>query len=543
MPQHLPLQVGNWAPLNEFLAVGSNTDGTNRGVAAVINPKDSQYAGGCKSDGQVVDDAAITAATTALTSASGQFVVGDIGKVVYVGGAGQVQTTGTTNTSTLLSGLASTAGIYAGATVTGPDIPASTTVVGVPSTTTVTLSQAATGSHGGGTYSFSSTLSTTISGFVSATQVTLAAVASFTVASANAKWGTDDSAAFTAAVAAYNVGKGQILQIPGGMTIVAGGYTLSKSGAVVGTARSIANNTSKGDLGSVLLSTGPVSADMFTVTAQCVRFEGVGLDGNYGAQTAANNGIAVNISLCEIHQCEINAFSGDGVKYGGTNVQACRMTDTDFRLNQAHGINLSVSSATDNDFSLINIGTSGLSGINVAAPGNNFGLLHTWGNGTLKVVADQAGLRSQGSVASCRFANSYFETNNGYGVYTLNSGVVGWSFSNCTFWKNGIAGAYMFTAKNVSFVGCIIYDNGQISNNAGLINDTGTDWCVSGCNFYDDQGASKTQTVGYQEQNTANFNTIVGNSLRAANHKTGSATIVGANNVPVSASMGTLNQV
>jgi len=55
-----------------------------------------------------------------------------------------VSTHGTTSLT-----VASTGGRYAGGLVTGTDIPAGTTIVSIDSTTTLTLSQAATGSHSG----------------------------------------------------------------------------------------------------------------------------------------------------------------------------------------------------------------------------------------------------------------------------------------------------------------------------------------------------------------------------------------------------------
>lgn len=92
---------------------------------------------GAKGDGQLVTDGAMTAASAVLTSASGRFAAGDVGKLVLVKGAG----------------------------------PAGVT-----------------------------TLVTTISAYTSATQVTLTATASTTVSSALVMWASDDTAAFQSAI-------------------------------------------------------------------------------------------------------------------------------------------------------------------------------------------------------------------------------------------------------------------------------------------------------------------------------------------------------
>lgn len=62
--------------------------------------------------------------------------------------------TGNTNSNKTLNGMSSTTGIAVGMWVTGTDIPSNTYVSSVDSSTQVTLSQNATGSHVGNTYTF-----------------------------------------------------------------------------------------------------------------------------------------------------------------------------------------------------------------------------------------------------------------------------------------------------------------------------------------------------------------------------------------------------
>jgi hypothetical protein len=104
----------------------------------VFNVKSARFAGGAKGDGQVISDAAITAGTAILTSASGLFTPADVGKSVQVKGGGAA----------------------------GAD------------------------------------LLTTILSRQSTTQVTLSANASTSVTGAYAAWGTDDAPAIRAALVA-----------------------------------------------------------------------------------------------------------------------------------------------------------------------------------------------------------------------------------------------------------------------------------------------------------------------------------------------------
>lgn len=77
--------------------------------------------------------------------------------------AANIVANGSSNSNTTLTGFASTVGIVVGMLVTGTDIPANTFVTGGTSTT-VTISNAATGSHAGVNFTFSWQMPTGIQG-------------------------------------------------------------------------------------------------------------------------------------------------------------------------------------------------------------------------------------------------------------------------------------------------------------------------------------------------------------------------------------------
>ncbi len=109
-------------------------------------------------DCQFISDAAMTSASAVLTSASGLFVAGDVGKVVHVAGAGPLSTDGNL---------------------------------------------------------FQTGLATTIASYQSSTQVTLSTTASATVSGATASWGTDNVTAFNLAFTAAST-LGKVLFAPKG---------------------------------------------------------------------------------------------------------------------------------------------------------------------------------------------------------------------------------------------------------------------------------------------------------------------------------------
>lgn len=127
-------RLNNWQTLRAYLAVEHRPDGTHSASGEVVNVKEF----GATGNGRIVQDAAMTATSATLTSATAVFVAGDVGKHASVQGAGAA----------------------------GTD------------------------------------LNSTISAFVSTTNVTLANAAGTTVSGKAAVYGTSDSTAINAAIAA-----------------------------------------------------------------------------------------------------------------------------------------------------------------------------------------------------------------------------------------------------------------------------------------------------------------------------------------------------
>jgi hypothetical protein len=439
------------------------------GTIGAINVKADYQA---KGDAKIVSDAAITSGQSTVTSVSAAFTSADVGKVIWIAGAGAA---GAQLSGTILS--------------------------------------------------------------VAAGVATISVAASTTVAAATAEYGTDDSAAITSAVNAFKVAGGMLF-FPQGNYICSGGYDVSTvSGVICGSGIGAAGF-------STVLTLKPGSnASMFTI-GKLTTLRDLGLDGNSQGQTGTSNGVVVNNAYVRLTNLFINAFKTDGIQLTGANAVGLHARDIEIRLCQGNGINIGAS-CFDNDYDSVNVGQSGLNGVLVGAANNCFTELHSWGNGTLASGNNTCGLFLASGIAHGRYTNCNFETNAGDGI-RLNSTNRGLTFVGCETWKNNGRGAYGFQAKNISWTGCSFYDNGQNptgtgQGQAGLVNDTGSSWSITGCTFFDDQG-TKTQSFGYFEL-TADFTTIIGNSIRAAELKTGSTTITGVNNVPPAASIATFNLV
>lgn len=493
----------------------------------------------CKADVKSGSDGAMTSGSNVLTSPSGPFNPSDVGKLVSVQGAGTpatfTATTSNVSNPTLLTAVSSVASIVPGQTITGPNIPAGTTVVGIQSSTVVQISQAATGAAVGSTMTVAGGISGTITSWLSATQVGLSVNASTTTGTfgnVSFSYGSDDTLAVNAAVAtAAALGAGAALEFPGGAIYCAGiqstwvGMTISGQGP-----------GSQG-FGTTLICTPAAAGNNMITLGKWGNVENIGIAGG-------TNGIVVTDAFARIFNCWLGGQSTDGIVFTTANSVGSSILQTKLNNQGQNGINYSNASAFDHDIVDVVIGLCGLNGLRIATSDIACTNVHIFQCGQVGTAGDQNGVRMIGGVAGNRFTNCYFESNNGRGVYASSANCNGHSFSGSWFWRNVQNGVYYFTGKNIQFYGCAFWDQGfsTAGGSPALTNDTGTGWAVTGCSFYDDQG-TKTQTFGYQELNTANLNTIVGNNMQAANMKTGSSVITGAGNVPVAASMGTLNNV
>jgi hypothetical protein len=175
---------------------------------------------GAVADGRTVADAAVTSGATALTSATAGFTAADVGKPVCLALVRTVTDAAiTTGTATLTSATANFTAADVGkrviiaAAVGGTYL--DTTILSVTNATTVVLAANASSTVTGRIADIIATHNTTIAAFVSSTQVTLTAAAPFTFAGASLRWGTDNRAAFAAALADA-AATGKTLYLPSG---------------------------------------------------------------------------------------------------------------------------------------------------------------------------------------------------------------------------------------------------------------------------------------------------------------------------------------
>lgn len=173
---------------------------------------------GAKGNARTVFDGAMTAASGTLTSATAAFVAADVGKAVYVSGAGATATTTATSalTSNILTAVGSIASLLIGNLITGTGIPSGTYITGL-APGLIQMSQNATAANTGFTVTASGMLVSTVSAFTNATTVTLAANATTTTSAAQVVFGSDDSAARDSAItAALAAGSGNMVYYPPG---------------------------------------------------------------------------------------------------------------------------------------------------------------------------------------------------------------------------------------------------------------------------------------------------------------------------------------
>lgn len=184
----------------DVTGIGNVTSFTGTKNYYVTNPT---Y--GAKCDVRYLTDVTTTASSATISSASYNFVAGDVGKNIAVWASTQVSTTGTwASGATTVTSLGTTTNVLRGMLVTGTNIPNNTRVLGIAGTS-VTLSQVTTGIGTAAAIKFTAPVNTTISS-ISGTSAVLAVTMTVSVAgNAPSIFGTDDTAAIQAAVtAAHN---------------------------------------------------------------------------------------------------------------------------------------------------------------------------------------------------------------------------------------------------------------------------------------------------------------------------------------------------
>lgn len=191
------------------------------------SPWYSVFTAGATGNTKVITDAAITAGQPTLTSATASFTAADVGKAVWIQGAGASSgylavyptytsggsITGAASTTCLLTAFNNTGTAIAGTVgLTGVNTIASGTQIVLTNAGSAAATAAPTSATlGNGTATCSGTatisttlvflpLVTTISAFVNSTTVTLSANATTTVSGALANYGTDDTTAIQNAI-------------------------------------------------------------------------------------------------------------------------------------------------------------------------------------------------------------------------------------------------------------------------------------------------------------------------------------------------------
>lgn len=204
-------------------------------------------------------------------------------------------------------------------------------------------------------------LATTISGFTSSTVVTLANNASTTVSSKDVLYGTDDTAAFQAAI---DAGAGTVV-VPGGNYIVS--QLALKTNVWLWGAGWNAQIYQKGAFSGHLIIQNDASvihAGVYNIT----------LNGTKNVQSAANNIIhfaeatTAGDDIHTIYNCFITSAKNSGIYLGNqvreTRVYGCYVYDCD-----GIGIHFDTG-ATDNSMVQVDVGLAGLQGIKLVG-GNN----------------------------------------------------------------------------------------------------------------------------------------------------------------------------
>lgn len=223
------------------------------------------------------------------------------------------------------------------------------------------------------------------------------------------------------------------------------------------------------------------------------------------------------------------------------------------RYCKSYGVQVvSGSGSTDGNWSNLDIGNMGLSGIRISNGSQNLTNIHVWGSGILSTT-DTHGFwldSDRNNLSNCQA-----ETNRGDGYHMNGKGN---NLGGGSSWGNRLAGVYGQSAPNTTVNGMEIYRNG-IANSAGtssisfagILNDGSNSWSISGNNCWDDGGSvpdgtysggftptnpyvgrasgTTSQTYGYAEGSGANFCTVTGNSMRKEQTRTGLAVLTVGN--------------
>lgn len=319
---------------------------------------------------------------------------------------------------------------------------------------------------------------------------------------------TDDTAAIQAAI---NAGT-NVVWLPAGTYLVTG---LTAAGGVSGPGGTIQGVSL---FGSTLKLANGANQDLLTLNGQGWRVTNLGIDGNK-ANNTSGNGIVVKYPRTIIDHVYMNNVPGHGLYNAGTSGQTAHANEYhNIRIlnSGGDGIRVSGAYATDGRFSNVEIGQCGGYGAYVESGALLWQQSHMWGNTLDGFRANGASYQQLVQVES--------ETNNQHGVVFV--GGHGHMISGSYVWQNQGRGIYAANVDRFTVV------NNQCKNNKGgpgISTDTSLYGTIIGNVCWDDFG-TKLQTYGIATASSSDYMTVVGNISRAADHATGSISLVGAHN-------------
>ena len=314
------------------------------------------------------------------------------------------------------------------------------------------------------------------------------------------------------------------IYIPSGSTKITGTITVPLGnsiggGCIVGNGRS--SVITMGNNANVSAITVPAGADYW-------RFESFALQGN-SSNNSAGHGILCAGSRLWLNKVYIDNFKEDGVKFTGADSH--KLTDCHIRGNQQNGVE-TVAPATDVEMIGCLVGTNQLAGVKVGTGSFHLTNTHIFSSGT-------DGILVSSGIAEVSAVNCDIENNFGAGINWVGSNT-GCSVVGCILRRNALEGLKGASSTNCIISGNIIRENSAPAGTLPGITLSGTslDVVINGNNFYDNQ-STKTQTHAVVSSGSSDRLVITGNTMRAAQHKTGSSSLVGASNI----SGATLNTV
>ncbi|HBH77137.1 TPA: right-handed parallel beta-helix repeat-containing protein [Candidatus Saccharibacteria bacterium] len=379
----------------------------------------------------------------------------------------------------------------------------------------------------------------------------------------------NDTAAINAAITAMPSiantfgGVAGVLFFPAGRYLTDGGHTIpaDKRMQVRGA----------GPYVSIIQQRSGATSDLITIKASNSGITALTLTGQRGG--TPSDLLVLDVAYSYARNVTINSAAGNGITIGKTSSAiAHRLTEVNIRSCKGYGVQvISGSESTDGQWSNCDIGQSGLSGVRISNGAQNLFGVHVWGSG-VESSTDKYGFwldSSSNILIGCQS-----ETNLGIGIHVGGTGSEGNVVNAAKVWGNLGAGIYGFSSHRHTITGSNIYNNGvnntgsNTNSFAGIMNDGGVEWVVSGNNIYDDtkalqagsysgftpgftypgRTAQATQSYAYAEGVNADFNSISGNVMRRERTRSGvsynsvgvrnywSGNTIGAMAIPVVAS-------